>query len=68
MRFYSLVKTEMDINQITQLWRGLSPRLARAISGQELPDDRHTDEEKTDEDSGDKKVDPIESHYEESDV
>lgn len=34
----------MDINQIIELWRGLSPRLARAIPGKELPKDEHTDE------------------------
>jgi len=34
----------MDINQIVELWRGLSPHLARAILGQELPKDEHTDE------------------------
>jgi len=68
IRLYSLVKTDMDINQITQLWRGLSPRLARAIPGQELPDDEHTDEGKGDEDTEDNKVDSIESHYEEYDV
>jgi hypothetical protein len=36
----------MDINQIIELWRGLSPRLARAIPGQELPNDEHIDEKK----------------------
>ena len=34
----------MDVNQTIELWRGLSPRLARAIPGQELPEDEHTDE------------------------
>ena len=34
----------MDINQIIELWRGLSPRLARAIPDKELPKDEHTDE------------------------
>jgi hypothetical protein len=58
----------MDINQIIELWRGLSPRLARAIPGQELPEDEHTDEKKRDEDSEDKTVDPIGSHHEEYDV
>jgi hypothetical protein len=58
----------MDINQIIELWRSLSPRLARAIPGQELPNDEHTDEKKSDEDSEDKTVDPIESHHEEDDV
>lgn len=58
----------MDINQIIELWRGLSPRLARAIPGQELPKDEHTDGKKSDEDSEDKTVNPIESHHEESDV
>jgi len=58
----------MDINQIIELWRGLSPRLARAIPDKELPKDEHTDEKKRDEDSEDKTVDPIESHHEEDDV
>jgi hypothetical protein len=58
----------MDINQIIELWRGLSPHLARAISDQELPKDEHPNEEKRDEDSEDKAVDPIESHHEEDDV
>jgi hypothetical protein len=58
----------MDINQIIELWRGLSPRLAKAIPGQELPKDEHTDEKKSDEDSEDKTVNPIESHHEEDDV
>jgi hypothetical protein len=58
----------MDINQIIELWRSLSPRLARAIPGQELPNDEHTDEKKSDEDSEDKTVDHIESHHEEDNV
>jgi hypothetical protein len=67
--FYALVKKmSMDINQIIELWRSLSPRLAKAISGQALPKDEHTDEKKRDEDSEDKTVDPIESHDEKDDV
>ena len=58
----------MDINQIIELWRGLSPHLARAISDQKLPEDEHTDEKKSDEDSEDKTIDPVESHHEEDDV
>jgi len=58
----------MDINQIIELWRSLSPHLARAIPGQELPNDEHTAGKKSDEDSEDKTVDPIESHHEEDDV
>jgi hypothetical protein len=58
----------MDINQIIELWRSLSPRLARAIPGQELPEDEHTDEKKSDEDSEDKAIDPIGSHHKEDDV
>jgi len=58
----------MDINQIIELWRGLSPHLAKAIPGQELPKDEHTDEKKSDEDSEDKTIDPVESHHEEDDV
>jgi hypothetical protein len=58
----------MDINQIMELWRGLSPRLARAIHSKELPKDEHTDEKKSGEDSEDKTADPIEGHHEENDV
>ena len=58
----------MDVNQIIELWRSLSPRLARAIPGQEFPNDEHTDEKKSDEDSEDKTVDPIESHHGKDDV
>jgi hypothetical protein len=58
----------MDINQIIELWRGLSPRLARAIPGQELPKDEHTDEKKSDEDGEDKIVDLIGNHHEEDDI
>jgi hypothetical protein len=52
----------MDINQIIELWRGLSPRLARAIPGQGLPKDEHINEKKSDEDGENKTVDPNESH------
>jgi hypothetical protein len=62
------LKMGMNINQIMELWRGLSPRLARAIPGQGLPRDEHTDEKKHDEDSEDKTVDPIGSHHEKGDV
>ena len=58
----------MDVNQIIELWRGLSPRLARGIPGQEFPKDEHTDEKKNDEDSEGKIVDPIESHHDKDDV
>jgi hypothetical protein len=58
----------MDINQIIELWRGLSPRLARAIPDQELPKDERADEEKGYKDSEDKIVNPIGSHHEEDDV
>ena len=58
----------MNINQIIELWRSLSPRLAKAVPNQELPEDEHTDEKKSDEDSEDKTVDPIESHHDKDDV
>ena len=58
----------MDINQIIELWRGLSPRLARAIPDEELPNDERTDEKKSDEDRKDKTVDPIRSRHKEDDV
>jgi hypothetical protein len=58
----------MNINQIIELWRGLSPRLAKAVTDQELPKDEHTDEKKGDEDGEDKTVDPIESRHEKNDI
>jgi hypothetical protein len=58
----------MDINQIIELWRGLSPHLARAIHSKEPHKDEHTDEEKGDEDSEEKRADPIEGRHEENDV
>ena len=58
----------MDVNQIIELWRSLSPRLARAIPDQESPNDEYTDEKKSDEDSEGKTVDPTERHHEEDDV
>jgi len=61
-------KMSMDKNQIIELWRGLSPRLARGIPGQELPRDERIGEKKSDGDSEDKTVDPIESHHQEDDV
>lgn len=61
-------KLSMDINQIIELWRGLSPRLARGIPGKELPKDEHTDDKKCDEDVEDKTVDLAGSHHEENDV
>lgn len=63
-----LLKMGMDINQIIELWGGLSPRLAKAIPGKELPNDEHTDEKKCNEDSADQTVDPIESHPVENDI
>lgn len=63
-----LLKMGMDINQIIELWRSLSPRLAKAIPGQGLPKDEHTDEKKSDGNSEDKTVNPIESHQDENDV
>jgi hypothetical protein len=58
----------MDKSQTIELWRSLSPRLTRAIPGQELPMDEHIDEEKSDEHGEDKTVDPIGSHHDEDDV
>jgi hypothetical protein len=58
----------MDINQIIELWRSLSPRLAKAVPDQELAEDEHIDKKKSDEDSKDKTVDPIESHDDKDDV
>jgi hypothetical protein len=58
----------MDINQIIELWRGLSPRLAKAVPDQELPEDEYAHEKESDEDGEDKAVAPIESRREENDV
>ena len=58
----------MDINQIMELWRGLSPRLAGAFPDQKLPKDEHTNGERSDGDSEDKTVDPVESHHGKGDV
>jgi hypothetical protein len=62
------LKMSMNINQIIELWRGLSPHLARAIPGQELSTDEYIDRKKSTEYSKDKIVDPIGSHHEEDDV
>ena len=62
------LKMSMNINQIIELWRGLSPHLARAIPDQELPKNEHNGEKKSDEDSKDKTVDPVESHDDKDDV
>jgi hypothetical protein len=58
----------MNVNQMIELWRGLSPRLAKAIPGKELPEGEHADEKKGDEDGEDKTVDPIGNHRDEDDV
>ena len=58
----------MDINQIIDLWRGLSPRLAKAVPDQKLPEGECTDEKKSDEDGENKTVDLIGSHHKEDDV
>jgi hypothetical protein len=63
-----LPKMGMDINQIIELWRGLSPHLARPAPGKQLSKDEQTDEKKSDEDTEGKIVEPIESHYEEEGV
>jgi hypothetical protein len=67
--FYALVKKmSMNINQIIELWRSLSPRLAKAVPDQELVEGEHTDEKKSDGDSEDKTVNPVESRHEENDI
>jgi hypothetical protein len=50
----------MDKNQIIELWRSLSPRLARAIPGEELRKDEDTDEEKRYGDKKRKRLSPLE--------
>jgi hypothetical protein len=60
------LKIGMDINQIIELWRGLSPHLVGAIPDQELPKDERTEEENNDNDGNgeNKTVGPIGSHHE----
>ena len=53
------LKMSMTINQIIDLWRGLSPRLAKASPDQDLPEDEHTNEKKSDEDSRTKQLTPL---------
>ncbi len=48
----------MDKNQIIELWRSLSPRLARGIPDEELPGHELTDEDRSDRDSEYSGVDP----------
>jgi hypothetical protein len=62
------LKMSMNINQIIELWRGLSPRLARAVPSQELLEDEYAHKKESDEDSEDKTIDPIGSHHEKDDV
>ncbi len=58
----------MDINQIVELWRGLSPHLAGASHSKELPDSDHFDEERSDEDDDDKTAGLVDGLREEVDV
>ena len=55
----------MDINQMIELWRGLSPRLARTIPDRELHKGGYTHGEERNGDSEDEAKDRIESHPEE---
>jgi hypothetical protein len=58
----------MDINQIIELWRGLSPRLAGAVPGQDLARDEHDHGKKTDGDRDDRRVGAVGNPHEEADV
>jgi hypothetical protein len=58
----------MNISQIVEVWRGLSPHLAKCIPGQELRKHGHADEKTSDENGEDGIVDPIESHHDRGDV
>jgi hypothetical protein len=58
----------MDINQIMELWRGLSPRLAGAIPGKESPKAEYAREKKNDGRNEDKMVGCFESNHEEDGV
>jgi hypothetical protein len=60
-------KMGMDINQIVELWRSLSPRLARAVPVKELLKGEYDDEEKSDEDSEDKTPAHVAGHHEKED-
>ena len=50
----------MDICETIKLWRALSPRLARGISGQPLPEEGHTDEKESEGDTEERTDEPIE--------
>jgi hypothetical protein len=58
----------MDINQIIELWRSLSPRLAGAIPGKESPKGEYGREKKNDGRNEDKTVGSFESDHEEDGV
>jgi len=58
----------MDIYEITKLWRALSPRLARGISGQQLPEEGHTDEKESEGDTEERTNESIEGQDGDNDV
>lgn len=62
------LKMGTDTNQIVELGRGLSPHLVKAISGQELLEDVHAEEKKSNENSEGKTTDPIERCHGKDDV
>ena len=62
------LKMGTDTNQIVELWIGLSPHLVKAISGQELLEDGHAEEKRSNENNEGKITDPIESRHGKDDV
>lgn len=61
-------RKRMDKNQIIELWRGLSPHLVKAMSGQEPAEDGRAEEERSNETNEDKASHPVESRHEKDDV
>jgi hypothetical protein len=57
----------MGKNEIIKLWRSLSPRLTRAVPGQEVRKDEGSCEEKGYEDRKEKTVESLGNHHEEDD-
>jgi len=58
----------MDICETIKLWRALSPRLARGISRQQLPEEGHTDEKESEGDTEERTNELIEGQDGDNDV
>jgi len=61
-------RKSMDKNQIIELWRGLSPHLVKAMSGQKLAENGGAEEKKSNETNEDKASHPVESSHEKDNV